>query len=215
MIRISASCQKGYSVVLPPFQPWKQSDPVLAQVKGRWWRYEVKKEKKKSIMWSVPANCDTENADSLKVVLLLNDNNRQNQQTEKERKRSYRPIVGSECVCLLYWEGFLVKVSVTLYWHSGEREMEGEEERWAERNRKEKEEEECLFSFSSLLCSAFSLPFCPFGDASSSVCVCVCMCTHSLGHLNLLLITSRTSRLSGELLTVEDYKAAGCLFFFF
>lgn len=42
------------------------------------------------------------------------------------------------------------------------------------------------------------------------VSVCLCVCVHtSLAHLNLLLITSHTSRLSGGLLTVEDYQAAG------
>lgn len=41
-----------------------------------------------------------------------------------------------------------------------------------------------------------------------SVCACVCVCVHTLAHLNLLLITSHMSRLSGGLLTVEDYQAA-------
>ena len=42
------------------------------------------------------------------------------------------------------------------------------------------------------------------------VCLCdpvrVCVYAHSVAHLNLLLITSHTSRLSEGLLTVEDYQ---------
>lgn len=36
--------------------------------------------------------------------------------------------------------------------------------------------------------------------------VCICVRAHSWAHLNLLLITSHTSRLSGGLLTLEDYQ---------
>lgn len=61
-----------------------------------------------------------------------------------------------------------------------------------------------LFSFSSLLRAVFSLRFCAF----TGVCVCVPLCVCVRAHLNLLLITSHTSRLSGGLLTVGDYQAA-------
>ena len=49
---------------------------------------------------------------------------------------------------------------------------------------------------------------CVFVRPCACVCVCVCVCVyaHSVAHLNLLLITSHTSRLSEGLLTVEDYQ---------
>lgn len=62
-----------------------------------------------------------------------------------------------------------------------------------------------LFSFPPLL-SLFP-PFLSIRLCMCPVCVHVCVCVRVL--LNLLLITSHTWSLSGELLTEEDYQAAG------
>lgn len=94
--------------------------------------------------------------------------------TDKKGERSLHPSLDlSLCVCLLYWEGTLVKVSVALYQHSrggGEKVARKDELNETE---KKQGEEECLFSPSSLLYSAFSLPFCTFKDACFSLYVCV------------------------------------------
>ena len=100
----------------------------------------------------------------------------------------------------------------TLYQHSGEREA-GEEQRKRVRGGVF-----ILFFFPPLLglfppfLSFFSVVYvlvCPCVCMCVCVCVCVCVYAHSAAHLNLLLITSHTSRLSEGLLTVEDYQAAG------
>lgn len=79
-------------------------------------------------------------------------------------------------VCLLYWEGTLVKISVTLYWHSREWETEEEEKRgWA---KKKKSEEKSVYSL-FLPSSTQSFPSL-FVHSVVYVLMCVSVCVYAL-----------------------------------
>lgn len=92
----------------------------------------------------------------------------------EERRKVISAVLGSDCVCLLYCGGNLVKISVSLYWHSREWEK-GEEKK------KEKEgERSSVYSlFLPSSCQSFPSLFVR-SVVFVLLHVCVCVCVHTL-----------------------------------
>ena len=90
----------------------------------------------------------------------------------KTRCRKEGENTEERSLCLPCRERTLVKMSVTLCWHSREWQADEGRDKGEEKHCRE---EGCLFLCSSLLWLAFSLRFCPL----TGVCVCACFLGHT------------------------------------